>query len=1413
MKIRDVRAITYKALSIIVVFSLLVGVFSVFPTGASPVLTASAAGEKENIYTEETDPYVVFDAEYMKGDNRLTGASQCSYSFVTDWDGRTLLRLVTEAPGLKDDGTPKPEDPYISFEVGGAYSADEYKYVTILARGESEFINKSNFRIFYKLNATDKKTYDGSRNAATMYVDTDEWQLISFDMSGDALWSGGNITGIRFDFYEGSTDVMANKHCDIAAVIISKTPQDMYSVTLDMMQGIHSAEQRLTDFTSSELQFFDRAEGNAPNDTPWLSSLDTVLSTKNGNVVYTFKYNDSVAHSGPDPYAGFFYKELMAARGAEDEILTTSDFRYTVIRYRTAGDVGDPRMQLYLFANGNKGPTFIDGKEIAPSVRYTPSTNNDWKTLVVDMASGNAADGWKGDFDGFRVDWCSPSSVDAEASMEVSDIFFFKNADDAYAFSSALNQIKLPLSIEAEGEDVVDNYVNPIALSGDTLLMLPDQLAGKLIASDNTDYSVADDGGVKVIKLETTRTIDSPYITLDVDGIDTDKYRYITMAVRKNVPSAAALTLKYTTDAAENNVGAYRYRYDETDQWQLVVLDMKDESAWSGNLDKLELCYLTDDPVYTGYAEKTTFEIAGIAFSNDVESFYDSAYYLMVQALRPAQVLTGFTDADLPAFTDGRNSNKSLSSTQVTVQNGNLLYSAVGDFKDPFASFNYKDFMSARGDTNLITTANFTTTVIRYRTSDGINNNIPSGGRNALELFIFTGTNMGPFKVNDKMFTVSKAYSANYYDSWSAMALVMNGISTTAEAWSGDFNGFRLDWANTVVNGDYMEISEFFFFKSTEVADRFTEQVNKLYEPTYNEYDSSYMTEISAPDGTLILSPQQMLDAVSSTNNSKASLVTDGHLSTLKLEATVRCTDPSVTIKPQGIDAGEYKYLAFAIRTENAYAPYMMLNYTTDKSAKLDRQSAAAEYAAGTNWQIVTINLSKKESWQGIVDELKLSYLYTGFALEAGEGVEISALAFCKSEDAVFDAASYMLMQIYRPTQVLGDFTEDDLKCFGKAEVSGGTALSTSADGNIIYSIASENTDPQKHFDYMGYATSKGLKALTTDAFRYTVLRYKSSNIGSAHMELYNLTGDAKSLFDMCSILEYKGDGSVSKFECRHRGSASYNGNASSWKSLVIDMAVGDGYSTSTNLKNGWYRDDGNTKFSGFRFDWCGSGVGAVGSYLMISDFLFFANAEDANNYSTAINAVHISFADTDPEPDPNETVTTESETIPGFVDTDNGENQETLPEFNETDDGGEETLPPFDETYPPFIDETDEIVDTDEETPSEDVEIVETTEVETDPEIETDEIDETEIESEDESETDGESDSETETETEKKPQGGGNNGGFVEDIGGIGGGNENEKTEEQGSQMPFYIACGALAALSLASVVTIIVIKIKTRA
>lgn len=1501
MKKRDVKSVFCKLISILTVFSLLVGGFSAFPSAVSPILPVSAENTQENIYTEQftNKSSVLFDADDMEGN--MSNPRQTEYRFETGDDGMKYLSLKSIVDG-------DAHDPYITFTPKDKLSADEYKYLTILVNAELDVAES--FRIYYLANNT--KLEEGSAESCGYLKSlTDQWQLLVYDFSAKQTW-GGEIKQIRFDYYQTLESVLSGNECKIAAVVFSKTPADVYDSAFDLMQKVYPSVQKLSDFTEEELKYFKRAEGYAAENSPWLESLDNVLSEKDGNLLYTFKYDESVEHGGPDPYSGFFYDELADARGIDK--LTTEDFRYTVMRYRTSGNVGNSNMQLFYFANGNKWPTFIDGNAMAPSVNYTASTGNDWKTLVVDMASGSASSGWKGDFGGFRVDWCSPASANAVASMEVSDILFFKDGTAANAFSAALNQIKLAIV------EMSDDYENSIKLSEDCLIMLPDELNEKFVDSDNTTHYIEKNKGVSVLRLETRKTVDSPFITFKPGEINADEYKYITLAIKKRVSSVARMSVEYKT---EKGIGSYyASRYDYDDNWQLVTIDLENREDWGGIVDELRISYFSDDPVYTGFAENSTFDIAGIVFSKNVEDLYDSAYYLMVQAYRPAQVLTGFTDADLPSF------NNAPSCTDVSVIDGDIHYEAKSPYSDPFAGFLYKDLMDSRGVAaeDRLTTADFCATVIRYRTSSVIRNP-------GMQFFIFAGENEKPFQVDvnggKKFFTTNANYTFTNDVCWSSMSLAMNGDPNTANAWTGDFNGFRVDWCGSAAYGEYMDISEFFFFKDKEIADRFTAEVNSVRKSADGYEGDKYMEgiDITAPEDVVLLGCEEMEEIFVGANGSAYYVDENDGVPVMRLTVTDSSLFPTVSLKPENISADEYKYVTFAVRSNsvnNSGATFKMYYTTQNGKVELDafdgHYYAEQEYTHINNWQIITLNMNSdlekeliRDSWSGTVDGLMLEY-FSLCHYDVGDSVDIAAMAFSKSEEEVFDVADYLLTKLYSPVQVLTDFTEDDLGYFGGAAESGYTILSTE-NGNIKYTATGQG-DVQKHFNYSAFADANGLNKVTTDIFQHTVIRYKAQDVVGTKVNLFILTGkDSKDLFDMV-LYDYVDENGKRVLSC-HLGNGKYQ-NTDKWSAMTIDMATtdGNGDPEKGGLKFGWHREDGDATFKGFRFDW--SDLGGEGAYLEVSQFAFFADYASAQAYSRAINGVRIPQAKGDPiieEETTSETQTTVTET--------ETTEEETLPTFEDTTvEQSEETIPIFD---PIFTDEPIVNVTEESETESEESSVesdavsVETWETEEHTEERTD-VESTDAEDDSEGEkieglrfelnaagdgytvygdgakgnvvipetynglpvtaigygafagcsdlisitipssvtvigdgsfegcTDLEtvyydgsetewsridigdnnaslsdrdvicktedtvSESEETVEETESSENGGNGPSGGENIGGIDDPSSSDKTP-QGSQMPFYIACGALAALSIASIVIVIVIKIKSRA
>jgi hypothetical protein len=325
--------------------------------------------------------------------------------------------------------------------------------------------------------------------------------------------------------------------------------------------------------------------------------------------------------------------------------------------------------------------------------------------------------------------------------------------------------------------------------------------------------------------------------------------------------------------------------------------------------------------------------------------------------------------------------------------------------------------------------------------------------------------------------------------------------------------------------------------------------------------------------------------------------------------------------------------------------------------------------------------------------------------------------------------------------QSFSDFTAADLAAVGSSTTNTSVTIS---DGDLRY-MPTGSKDPSAWFYYGKLTASRGVPTLTTNDFRYVVMRYKTSmNIFSPRMQLFVLTGDAKDLFGMIRT--------EGTYDC-HYGTASY-ALSKTYKATMVDLAQTDGQEKNTQLMYGW---QGRGVFTGFRFDYCEEGF--VGSYVDVSDFMFYADKSDAEGMSQLISTMEL----VSPEDVKDWEETYETEHI-------------VMPWETETEDSTEETVPTFPQ-------------ETEEES--------------------SDEIDST-------NETESIETENAETDTTDDPIGdvGGNpdnSGGEI--IGGIDISGGDDTPVDEGSQTPFLIACIALAGLSLASIATVIVIRAKERA
>lgn len=445
-----------------------------------------------------------------------------------------------------------------------------------------------------------------------------------------------------------------------------------------------------------------------------------------------------------------------------------------------------------------------------------------------------------------------------------------------------------------------------------------------------------------------------------------------------------------------------------------------------------------------------------------------------------------------------------------------------------------------------------------------------------------------------------------------------------------------------------------------------------------------------------------------------------------------------------------YKYITVLVKS-NTIATFSIFYGTEGTGGSfVGGGRVATNYANTNDWQFLSFDFSGSEKWTGELSKIRFDY-FEGGDFNEKNSCQILAVILSSSIETAYDAAYDAACKLYPPVQSFSDFTTEDLDSIGRETAK--TTVSV-GNGNLFYIPNGDYRDPSAWFYYDKLTAARGVKALTTEDFRYTVIRYRSSmNLLSPKMQLFVLTGDAKNLFDMITT--------EGTYNC-HYGTASYV-PSKTYKAAMVDLAQTDGQAKNDRLLNGW---QGRGKVSGFRFDWCEAGT--PGAHLEVSDFMFYADKAAADGMTALINTM--SLTDPDDIKDWEDTYETEHVVMPWETESDNS-TEETVPDFPE--DTTEETS----EVEPGSDDETGSEV------------------IETGSEIGT------EIETE----------NETEQSTAPGQSGGnpGNMGGPVGDIEISGG---DEPPVDQGSQTPFLIACIALACLSIASIVTVLVIRAKEK-
>lgn len=951
-----------------------------------------------------------------------------------------------------------------------------------------------------------------------------------------------------------------------------------------------------------------------------------------------------------------------------------------------------------------------------------------------------------------------------------------------------------------------------------------------------------------------------------------NEYKYISVIIRATgiVNADSGFSIYYVAGEPGDFSGSdiVGGSYSKISGWQIVTFNLSTKSSWQGQIHKLRVDMF-------GAKVEGVADIAAIIFSKTPTAVYDSAFDALTSMFPPVQTVSDFSADEIDTIITNKKGEKINNNTAVNVRDGNLLFEGTGVYRDPYVNFMYKALMKKRGADTILKTADFERTVIRYRTGN-------LGSSAGMELFVYTGNEYAPFQPNGTgtpHFSVSKTYKPSTANQWRCISFTMNPDSFKS-VWSGDFNGFRIDWAGTADVLSYMEISDVMFYENDADAASVTGALNtlNLALPEEQLVLHPFLEMPSALNGAVMMTAGSLYGKLKGATGLKVSHY--GQIYKIDAEDS-DVENPYVDMDVTSVDLYKHRYISVLIKRKGTNFEKFDLYYKNNNGEYVKGDYTSAQYASISGWQVLTFMLDDTALNGSAIESLRLDFT-GGAACSKGSGCDISAITFSDSANTAYDAAYQMLTRVYVPVQIWDDFTANDAKSFGGGS-SGGYTSVTADGGNLTYTATATAGDPGKMFNYTNYVKSAGIAEVTTEDFRYTVIRYRSAGISAidTRMQLFLVTGDATGIHEMLR----KDSESGKQY---HSTTVGYKDSAT-WTSMILDMAQTDDKKDNNVLMRGW---QGRGKFTGYRVDWCSDAT--AGSFMQISDFILYKDANDARAMNEALCAVSVPIPVIVPPEDifPEDTeseatdategelpLETESETLPELPPLETTEDtlpsfeettEDTLPSFEETT---EDTLPSFEETtgetMPSFEETTEETlpeisdthdtdesesmpeltesesvedtVDTEPESEStENTEADETTEETTDEsltessesaessDITTEESTETESSAEDEtegSETESVAPSETDTEEgsgESGPVGGGDGGtGEGDSSGGNGSGSgdgsgdlptdfedETEAIEAEGSKMPFYIACGALTMLSIASIVAVAVIK-----
>lgn len=810
-----------RILALLTALSIISGVLAIFPALAASAVEPhrEADGEVENAVSlnaanepdaPKTPDYVILDADYINENLVVSQTTAAKSNGVTNAGGYSYITLEAK----KASSDKNNNDPYLPLNINFAYAADDYKYVTVIARVNLAKERRAGvgFELFYTTENVPAFTHE-ARLYSEYHNTANGFQVLTFDVSKGQKWTG-KINQFRLDFFaKNDGNFVEGDKCDIVAVILNKNGDAVYESAYDTLKAIYTPRQELSDFVPDDIPYFSKGGVN-----------DNLVTVNDGRLMYRglSDYND--------PYASFFYKEYMTAKGRGDEILKTSDFNRTVIKFRTSPNLPSGNaMQLFVFTNEENMPKQIEEKYLNPGAGYKVSADYAWQTLVFDMEARTLADNpltpdvandsvnrwtYTESFNGFRMDWCNKAVFNS--FVEIDEILFFPNADSASAFSTAVNMITVPSSFS--GENIYDGgetYTAPSYESGGYTIS-PGAMSSLISSFDNAKSEVLNDGRYEVLRLTTTALDKTPSVTFKAPALDTLFDKIVVFAVKKigldvSTPSDFALYYKTSRMSDFDIFHKVSASYLDIADWQLIAFDMSEMSGWGEEVESFKVEFLSGDENYQVGAGCDIFSISLWTDAEDAVSFAERT---IAHLYAPKQHLSNFMGEDIEYV------NASSSKTNVEILESNIRYSASdADAKDPYARFEYRNYMLDRSEIKALKKDDFSGAVIRYKSEN-------VAKENAFFQMYILDENYNPILINpDKpndyscYATGNDAYISD--GGWHFLSLDMLNGGKNEAVWKGNVYGFRVDWCNAGDAGSYIEISDIMFFRDKATADAY----------------------------------------------------------------------------------------------------------------------------------------------------------------------------------------------------------------------------------------------------------------------------------------------------------------------------------------------------------------------------------------------------------------------------------------------------------------------------------------------------------------------------------------------------------------------------------------------------------------